>query len=271
MPQLIPIIQKEMKLRNYSMHTISAYINVIEQLFTFVKKKPLRELNIGELKDFLYKKQEDGWSSNSISLAANAINFMYTQIYKRDGFERLKHPKKVNRLPVVLTKEEIEDVLYQTQNQKHKALLATAYAAGLRVSEVVSLRVEDIDFSNLRLVVRQGKGQRDRVTVLSKRLVDDLYFLCQPKKGKDYVFASNRNRKMNKTTAQKIFKQCLKKSFIKKAATFHSLRHSFATHLLEQGTDIRYVQKLLGHKNIRTTQLYTHITDVDMSNIQSPY
>ena len=270
MPNLIEIITKEMTLRNYSRHTIEAYVHVVSDLYKIVGKPP-RDITIGEIKDYLYKKQKDGLSSQSIALFANAINFLYTQIYKHEDFQKLRQPKRTNRLPAVLTKLEIENILGQIENKKHRVLLATAYAAGLRVSEIVSLRVKDVDFTEMTLVVRQGKGRKDRLTIISPRLIDDLKNLTRGKSGADYVFESNRGGKLTTATAQKVFYQALRRANIKKPATFHSLRHSFATHLLENGVDVRYVQELLGHQNIRTTQIYTHVTNPALRNIESPF
>lgn len=269
MPNLVEIIQREMRLRNYSPKTIKAYVGVIAELYRTLKK-PLRSLNSDEIKNFLHEKTLKGLSSQSIALASNAINYLYTQIYKRDDFEKLHHPKRTHRLPGVLTRKEIALLLTQTSNLKHKTLIAIAYAAGLRVSEVVSLRVQDIDLDEMTVTVRQGKGKKDRISILSPKLVDDLRLFITGKDGKQYIFESERGGRLTERTAQKVFESALRKSGIKKPATFHSLRHSFATHLLENGVDVRYVQELLGHANIRTTQIYTHVTNPSIRNIKSP-
>lgn len=269
MPNLIEIITKEMKLRNYSPRTIEAYARVVIDLYK-VTGKPPRDIKEGEIKEYLAQKQAAGLSSQSIALSANAINFLYTQIYRQNNFQKLRRPKRTHKLPAVLTRQEIELILRQTDNIKHRALLAIAYAAGLRVSEVVSLKVKDINLEEMTLTVRQGKGRKDRLTVLSSRLIDDLKKLTRDKDGADYIFESNRGGKLTTASAQKIFYSCLQKAGIKKDASFHSLRHSFATHLLENGVDVRYVQELLGHRNIRTTQIYTHLTNPALKNIKSP-
>ena len=269
MPNLLDTITQEMRLRNYSPKTIEAYERIIIEVFKFFHKPP-KELNIDQLKEYLYHKQQSGLSSQSIALAANALNFLYTQIYHQKDFEKLRHPKRSQRLPVVLSKQEIEQILAQTDNCKHRTIVAIAYAAGLRVSEVVSLRVKDIDCDALTITVRQGKGRKDRLTVLSQALVGDLRGLMAGRPAQAYLFESNRGGKLTTATAQKVFYQCVKRAGIKKDATFHSLRHSFATHLLENGVDVRYVQELLGHQNIRTTQIYTHVTNPKLKNIKSP-
>jgi site-specific recombinase XerD len=233
-------------------------------------KKPLWSLDEEEAKDYLYQKQKSGLSSQSIALAANALNFLYTQIYHKNNFQKLRHPKKTNKLPTVLSKNEIEEIIKQTNNKKHRLMLSIAYASGLRVSEVINLHVKDVDINQMTVMVRQGKGKKDRLTVLSPKITGEVRSVMAGKEPNDYVFESERGGKLTTTSAQMIFKQCLRKAGISKDATFHSLRHSFATHLLENGTDVRYVQELLGHANIRTTQIYTHVTNPNIKNIKSP-
>ena len=171
---------------------------------------------------------------------------------------------------MVLSRVEIEKVFSATLNTKHRLLLALAYGAGLRVSEIVDLRVGDIDFDELVIHLKQAKGNKDRITVFPEKLVTDIRNLVAGKNTDDFVFASERGGKLTVRTAQKIFENSLKKNAIRKDATFHSLRHSFATHLLENGVDVRYVQELLGHQNIRTTQRYTHVTNPSLKRIKSP-
>ncbi|MEK9183091.1 MAG: site-specific tyrosine recombinase/integron integrase [Patescibacteria group bacterium] len=269
MPNLLDIIIREMKLRNYSHQTVKVYTAVVKDLYAFYKRPP-RDLTEEEIKEYLYAKQKRGLSSQSIALAANALNFLYSQIYKRADFQRIRHPKKTSRLPAVLSREEVERIINQTNNKKHRLLLAFSYAAGLRVSEAIAVRVKDVDIVEMTVVVRQGKGKKDRLSVLSSKLVDDIESQSVGKGADDYLFESERGGKLTAATAQIIFRQCLQKSGIKKDASFHSLRHSFATHLLENGVDVRYVQELLGHRNIRTTQIYTHVTNPGIKNIKSP-
>ena len=269
MANLIEIITQEMKLRNYSPKTINAYTRVVKDIYTFYKR-PLRDLSTEEIKHYLYAQQQRNLSSQTIALFANALNFLYTQIYQQKDYVKIRHPKQSQRLPVILSREEIKSLIKATENTKHRLLLALTYAAGLRVSEVVCLRVRDVDLDGLTLTVRQGKGRKDRLTVISSALIPDLIKMLAGKSGGDYVFASERGGRLTSATAQKVFYQALRRVEIQKPATFHSLRHSFATHLLENGVDVRYVQELLGHANIRTTQIYTHVTNPSIKNIKSP-
>lgn len=269
MPNLIGIITKEMTLRNYSRRTIEAYSRVYLDLYKIVKK-PLRDISSDELRDYLYKKRQSGLSSQSIALFANALNFLYAQIYKIRDFQKIRHPKKTGKLPAILSKDDIANILNQIKNKKHRLMIALAYAAGLRVSELVALRVRDLDTKEMTVAVRQGKGRKDRISVLSPKLIAGIESLTAGKNAGEYVFESNRGGKLTATTAQMVFKNALEKSGVNKPATFHSLRHSFATHLLENGVDVRFVQELLGHQNIRTTQIYTHVMNPALKNIKSP-
>ena len=269
MLNLLDIIVREMKLRNYSPKTIEAYIRVVKNIYTFYRKPP-RDLSEEEIKNYLYSKQKQKLSSQTIALFANALNFLYTQIYKRSGYSKIRHPKQSQRLPVILSRDEIKRMIELTQNFKHRLMLALTYAAGLRVSETVRLRARDVDLNELTITVRQGKGKKDRLTVISDSLVPELQQIMAGKNGDDFVFASERGGRLTEASAQKVFYQALRRAGINKLATFHCLRHSFATHLLENGTDVRYVQELLGHQNIRTTQIYTHMTNPGFRNIKSP-
>lgn len=270
MDSSIDIMTQELKIRNYSSKTIQAYTRVIRDL-THFNGNPLQNLTTDELKRYLMYLHDQGKTSQTIALAANAINYLYTQIYKQTGYQKLRHPKRPLKLPVVLTKQEIERLLSVIINRKHKTLVGLSYAGGLRISEAIHLRVQDIDLEARTIFVHQGKGKKDRITILSDRLITDLAALISYKPTKAYVFESERGGPLTTRTAQKIFETALQKAGINKPATFHSLRHSFATHLLENGTDIRYVQELLGHANIRTTQRYTQVTNPMLKNIKSPF
>jgi len=182
----------------------------------------------------------------------------------------LKFAKRSKKLPIVLSREEIKNIIDATRNPKHKLIISLAYGAGLRISEVVNLKLKDIDFNELTIHLKNAKGKKDRITIFPEKIKNDLQNLIASKNSDDYVFESERGGKLTERTAQKVFENALRGASIKKDATFHSLRHSFATHLLENGVDVRYVQELLGHQNIRTTQVYTQVTNPKLKNIKSP-
>lgn len=263
------IVTREMGLRNYSSKTMDAYLSVIRDLYASYRK-PLKNLTADEIKDYLYHKQQKGLSSQTIALAANAINFLYTQIYVRPGFQRIRHPKRSMKLPVVLSRGEVKKIIGCIANSKHRLLIALSYGAGLRISETVSLKVRDINIEELTLHLQDAKGKKDRITIFPEKLKHDMLNLTAGKRADEYVFMSERGGRLTERSAQKVFENALRASGIKKFATFHSLRHSFATHLLENGVDVRYVQELLGHANIRTTQVYTKVTNPSVKNIKSP-
>jgi len=169
-----------------------------------------------------------------------------------------------------LSKTEIMAIIKNTPNLKHKLIMALTYGGGLRLSEIKNLKVADIRLEENCLMIRQSKGNKDRLTIFPEKIKDVLTKYLASKGKDELVFESNRGGKLSDRTIQKIFAKGLEKAGIKKAASFHSLRHSFATHLLENGTDIRYVKELLGHANIRTTQVYTQVTDLKLKNIKSP-
>ncbi|MFA4814971.1 MAG: tyrosine-type recombinase/integrase [Candidatus Gracilibacteria bacterium] len=266
-----PAIQKlvrELRLRNYSLRTIQAYS---DQVFKYISFCGEKWENFGQEKveDFILNGQEKGLSPQTLNLGIQALQFFYKFVLRRH-WEKMSSLKKSQKLPVILSLVEIQKMLFGVQNQKHKLLLALAYGAGLRVSEAISLKVKDIDFDSGLISVRCGKGRKDRVSILPEVLKMDLYDFCAGKSANQLVFESDRGGKLTTRTAQKVFSLALAKAGICKEATFHSLRHSFATHLLENGTGLRVIQELLGHANSRTTERYTHVSHAFVGSVQSP-
>jgi len=262
--------KNELKLRNYSIKTIKSYLLCLKEYFSFIEKN-FEKLNVGQIREFLLKKQEKGYAPQTINLYLNAIKFFYREIIKSPQKIDIKFAKTTKRLPVVLSRKEIKKIIESIENKKHKLLISLSYGSGLRISEIISLKVKDINLEELTIHIKQAKGKRDRITIFPKILKKDIGILIALKDMNDYIFENHQNSKLSTRSAQKIFENSLKKSNIKKQATFHSLRHSFATHLLENGTDVRYVQELLGHQNIRTTQIYTKVTNPSLKNIKSPF
>ncbi len=262
------LFERELKIRNYSPKTIKAYIHGLKEYLSF-KKQNLDNFNENTIKEFILIYREK-ISPQSQSVYIGAIKFYYYNIVKVNKKIDIKSPKKRKNLPAVLSRQEIETIINSIQNEKHKLLLSLSYGAGLRVSEVINLKVKDINLEELTIHIKNSKGQKDRISILPEKLTKDLQKIIAKKTNNDFLFESERGGKLSTRTAQKIFENAFKKSNIKKDASFHSLRHSFATHLLENGVDVRYVQELLGHQNIRTTQIYTHVTNPKLRNIKSP-
>lgn len=269
MQKYLDELKQELKLRNYSPKTIRSYLRCVQEYFLFVKNN-FEKIDIAKIKNFILQKQDKGNSSQTTNQYLNAIKFFYRDVLKQPQKIDIRLAKRTNKIPVVLSRNEIIAILNSFTNKKHKMLIGLAYGAGLRVSEAVDLKVKDLDLANLTIHLKQAKGRRDRITVFPEKMKQALANLISPKDKNDYVFESERGGKLTARTCQKVFENGLKRAKIIKDATFHSLRHSFATHLLEAGTDIRYIQELLGHQNIRTTQIYTKVMNTNLRNIKSP-
>lgn len=261
--------RQELRLRNYSPKTIKAYIGCLREYFNF-KKFNLEKIDEGKIKQFLLNKQGKNYSSQTINLYLNAIKFFYREVLRACQKINLKFAKRSKKLPVVLSRKEIKNIINTIRNPKHKLIISLAYGAGLRISEAVGLKVKDINLEELTIHLKNAKGKKDRLTIFPEKIKNDLQNLMVGKNLDNYLFESERGGKLTERTAQKVFENALRKAKIKKEATFHSLRHSFATHLLENGVDVRYVQELLGHQNIRTTQIYTQVTNPSLKKIKSP-
>ncbi len=262
------LFERELKIRNYSPKTRKAYTRSLKEYFIF-KKKNLNCFDENIIKNFLLYRQEK-ISPQSQGIYLGAIKFYYYNIIEIKKKINIKSAKKIRRLPIILSNQEVHEILNSISNEKHKLLVAMAYGAGLRVSEVISLKLRDLDLLGLTIHIKNAKGQKDRISVLPEKLKDVLEKNNKTKSPNDYIFINRKGGKLNARTAQKVFKNAIKKAGIKKDASFHSLRHSFATHLLENGVNIRYIQELLGHQNIRTTQTYTQLSNPQFKNIKSP-
>ncbi|MBU4285212.1 tyrosine-type recombinase/integrase [Patescibacteria group bacterium] len=269
MQQYIEQAKNELRLRNYSPKTIESYLNCLREYFKF-KKTDLNRIDEDNVKIFLLNKQDKNYAPQTINLYLNAIKFFYREVLKNYQKINIKFAKKTKRLPIVLSRQEIKQIIDSIKNLKHKLIISLAYSAGLRVSEAIGLKIKDINLDELTIHIKNAKGKKDRLTIFSETIKNELKILIAEKSSNEIVFPSERGGKLSERTLQKIFEIALKKAKIKKDATFHSLRHSFATHLLENGVNIRYVQELLGHQNIRTTQIYTQVTNPIIKNIKSP-
>ena len=268
--ELLQKVKDELQIRNYSCLTIESYLFCLNEYFREVKTIK-REPNIDLIKKHLLKKQERDQSSRTINLHLQAIKYFYREVMKSRKEIDIKYAKTVSKLPVVLSKKEIEKIIETINSKKHRLIISLSYGAGFRISEVINLKIKDINLEELTIHIKGAKGNKDRITIIPERLRFELLEIITSSDLNEYVFVSNRGGKLTQRSAQKVFEQALKKSEIKKEASFYFLRHSFATHLLESGVDVRYVQELLGHANIRTTQIYTQVTNPALKNIKSPF
>lgn len=262
-------LQEFMRARGHSKRTIEAYTDSLRRISRSIKKEP-PDISERDLEKYLSKLNQQHKSPYTLNQYHMALKILQTQIYGKSWNISFPYIKRHAKIPVVLSKAEIERVLAQITNPKHKLLVSLAYGAGLRVSEAIALKVQDLDWERNMIVVRSGKGEKDRITLFPESLLRPLERLTTGKNGAEYVFESERGGQLTARTPQVVFTRALKKAKILKPATFHSLRHSFATHLLENGVDVRYIQKLLGHSSITTTQIYTKVTNPALQNIRSP-
>ena len=262
-------LQEYLYIAGYSHRTIKTYLLVEKSLNSYFKK-PLNVIGEAEFTHFLSRLAQQKKSSFTLNQYHAVLKLITTKIYKEPWTHTFPYAKRHNKLPVVLSRDEILKIIGSIDNSKHRALISLAYGAGLRVSEIINLRVYDLDLDGLTLRVNDGKGGKDRISVIPESLRSELRALIAQKDGNDWVFKSERGGKLAVRSAQQVFERALSKAKINKNATFHSLRHSFATHLLENGIDSRYIQKLLGHSNIATTMIYTKVTNPALTKIRSP-
>ncbi len=262
---------REMRLLKYSQKTIKTYCGYVTGLINHSMKSPelITSEDLATFMEHLVDKR--AFSASSLNIAINAFKLFFKSINHDNLDYNIKRPRKDKKLPVILAVNEVAAILDSTTNYKHRLLLMAAYSAGLRVSEVVSLKISDIDFERNLITIRAGKGRKDRVTLLSNAFRKSLDEYEKFEKISEWLFSGHSaGTHLSVRTAEKVFENALKKSGIKKHATIHTLRHSFATHLLESGIDIRYIQKLLGHANVKTTEIYTHVSAKHLISIKSP-
>lgn len=251
-------LQQYMRVTGYRKKTIEAYVRCVE------------EIGEQDLMNFLDKLAIKHRSTFTMNQYHAAYKLYMTKILNKNWDLPFSYAKRHKKLPVVLSRDEIGRVIAATKNFKHKILLALTYGSGMRVSEVVNVKIGDIDLLQLCIHVKDAKGGKDRITIIPQKLSDDLKIIMSGKSTDEFLFKSERGGKLTTRTAQTVFEKSLKTAGILKPATFHSLRHSFATHLLENGVDVRYIQKLLGHASVSTTALYTKVTNPALLKIASP-
>ena len=265
---------QQLTLKAYSPSTIRTYRNEFIQLLQLLGAVPVQDLQPQHLQRYIVYCIKEGLSENSVHSRINALKFYYEQVLHREKmFLDIPRPKKPLQLPKLLNEEELRKLFTALINKKHKAMLFTAYSAGLRVSEVVNLKIADIDSQRMQIMIQRAKGKKDRYVNLSPMLLDILrsYVQSYTPKPKIYLFESEQSgTAYPPRTVQQIFTNAKEKAGIKKEVGIHSLRHSFATHLLEKGVDIRYIKELLRHFNIKTTERYLHVSRRKLVNIISP-
>lgn len=264
-------MENELKLAGYSMRTRKNYMHHIKRYLEYINC-PIEGTEEKIRSYLLVLIDEIKVSSTYHNQAVSALKFFYHRVLNiPNAVGCVPRPKKEFKLPIVLSRDEVFKIFNSVSNPKHKAILMLIYSAGLRVSEVVSLRPEDVDVDRKMIYIRSAKGNKDRYTLLSEKALDVLNNYKNKYVLEDYLFPGQKEGDhISVRSVEHIFGEAATKGGIKKKATVHTLRHSFATHLLESGTDLRYIQELLGHKSSKTTEIYTHVSEKDICRIKSP-
>ncbi len=261
-----------LELKGYSKNTIKTYGVEFAQLLYLLKNHRVDELTAEKIRSyFLYCINVLHLSENTMHSRVNAIKFYFEKVLKNDKiFFEIPRPKKPSILPKVINTNDIKLLLQETVNLKHNTMLKLCYGMGLRVSEIVNLKICNIDSKNMQVLIERAKGKKDRYVNLPQSILEQLRLYFKTYRPKRYLFEGQYGGAYSVRSVQSIFKKALKNAKINKPIGIHSLRHSFATHLLEQGTDIRYIQELLGHNNIKTTLIYTQVSSKCIQKIISP-
>lgn len=272
---LLEELEAEIAIRGFSRKTMKSYSYFVKKFLLWVEKDKslkgrLEVVESTDVKRYLLFLVKQGYQESTIRLSLAALNFFFENVVGREvNIKNIPRPKKKKTLPKTLAKKQVKRMIKIADNKKHKLAIMLLYSAGLRVSELVKLKKQDFDFENNLIRIRQSKGKKDRVTILSEKTTKPLLEHFWNLEG-EHVFPG-KNKHYSTKTIQEIVAKAGKKARVGKKVTPHMLRHSFATHLLEEGTSIRIIQKLLGHTRLETTQVYTHIADSNLKNIKSPF
>lgn len=264
--------QNHLLQKRYSSHTIAIYSHYFKQFLNYFNGQEIEHLSHQQINDYLVNIiQKKKISASEQNQRINAIKFYYEKVLGQEKqFYAIHRPKKEKRLPDVLSKEEVYKIIQNTNNIKHRAILSLIYAAGLRRSELINLQPADIISSRKLIKIRGGKGKKDRYSIITTKLIDMLreyYRVYRPGK---WLFEGPGGKQYSPSSLQKILKRAAEKAGIRRRVHLHMLRHSFATHLLEQGTNLRIIQELLGHESIKTTEIYTHVSGASLEDIKNP-
>ncbi len=264
-------LEIELKISKNSKYTLRNYLKANESLLKFTNKKP-DQITEEDVKSYIAENLTDK-AASSIILFLSAIRYAFLNIFHRDPTKNIKRPKKERKLPAVLTKQEVKELLNSLDSKKSKLMISLIYACGLRVSELINLKIDDLNFEEKIGYIKQAKGKKDRIFNIPKFLINDLKQQVQNQKKANhkYLFTNpSTGKPLSSRNIQQIVKKAAKKAKINKDVHPHTLRHSFATHLLEDKVDIRIIQELLGHSDLSTTQIYTHISQEQLKKIKSP-
>jgi len=262
-------IETELRISRKSNKTIKSYIFFNNKLLEFCKKEP-EQISINDIKQFLAEKLSNK-SSGTIILALAAIRYSFEKILGKDPTAGIERPRKEKKIPEVLSKEEVKKLIENAETKKSKFIIKLLYSTGMRVSELCNLKLNDLNLNEKIGWIRQGKGKKDRIFIISEKLTQEIEQYMKGQQEQNYSYLLSKEKPLTPRNIQKIIKLAAKKAGINKKVTPHTLRHSYATHLLEAGTDIRKIQALLGHENLNTTQIYTHISTEELKKVKSAF
>jgi integrase/recombinase XerD len=269
--QLFARFEQEMKLRNYARTTIKTYLCCLRAYVRWLHPTLPRDATNDQIHDFLLSLVSEGRSKAWIAQSISTLKFLYIELYNRPAAAvRLRYPRRQSRLPYVPTRAEVLQIAGALTNRKHRLAVLLLYASGLRASELIALKVGDVNFEKKTLTVHAGKGGRDRVTLFSAELAEDLRRACDQRAARDPLFPSAAGGPWTTRSLQKVVRRAARRAGVSHRITPHSLRHAFATHLLEGGTDLRFIQSLMGHASIETTTRYARVQDPGALGLSSP-
>ena len=265
------IFLQKLELKQYALNTANTYINLFEVFINHFKKWELTHIDEEQIRLYLQGLVLQGKSDSYINQMINSIKFYYEIVLEMPNrFYSIERPIKKEKLPKVISKEEVISIIENTQNIKHRCIVSLLYSAGLRRGELLNLKLNDIDSKRMVINIIQGKGNKDRITILSQSVLDDLRIYVKVWQPEVYLFEGIKGKQYTGSSVSKIIDNACKLAKIRKKVTPHMLRHSFATHLLEAGTDLRYIQVLLGHSSTKTTEVYTQVAINNIKTITSP-
>lgn len=261
----------KLEIKRYANNTVKSYVSCFERFINYFPDKAIDNLNETDVRNYIRTLIQNNWSNSYINQSINSIKFYYESVLGMPNrFYKIERPRKEKKLPTVLSPSEVKALINATNNIKHRCIVSLLYSAGLRRSEVINLKPTDIDSQRMLINVKDAKGKKDRLTLLAQSTLDDLRDYYKEYRPQNYLFEGQKNEKYSGTSIGKIIANSVAKTRIKKHVTAHTLRHSFATHLLENGTDLRYIQLLLGHSSTKTTEIYTHVASKNFISIKNP-
>ncbi len=261
----------KLQLKKYANNTVKSYIHAFEAFINYHKAKELIEINENDVRNYILKLIQENKSDSYINIAINSIKFYYESVLGMPNrFYQIERPRKGKKLPKVISKEDVLKIIANTNNLKHKCIVSILYSSGIRRSELIHLKITDIDSKRMLIRIEAAKGKKDRYTILSHTLLKDLRDYYKQWKPEKYIIEGVYGKQYSAQSVGKIVTNAAKKAGIRITVTPHMLRHSFATHLLEDGIDIRQIQVLLGHSSTKTTEIYTHVATTTFNKIKNP-